>query len=326
MKKQFKTLLIAGILAGLVIQPVYGAGFLSPESGQIGLSSDYQPTDAEIAGGPGSVQAAKEAAAKKAFQAAVHNLTDTASQKAVQASAATVAEAAAQAQALAAAAAQAEALAQAQANAQGAIRQLDPSKPMIALTYDDGPQSSVGNRIMNVMNQYGGKCTFFVVGERVPGHAAEMQRMVAEGFEVANHTQNHKYLNKIGAAEIQAQVEACNQTIQSICGIRPTLMRLPGGNKNSTVLANVRMPIILWNIDTKDWKTRNAQATVNSVLGHVKDGDIVLMHELYPATADATDVLVPALVSQGFQLVTVSELAYYKGAVLNPGQIYNRIP
>lgn len=218
-------------------------------------------------------------------------------------------------------------MAAAQANLQlGAVRKLDPSKPMIALTYDDGPQSSVGNRIMNVMNQYGGKCTFFMVGERVPAHAAEVQRMANEGFEVANHTQNHKYLNRVSAAEIHAQVNACNDTIESICGVRPTLMRLPGGNKNSTVLANVTMPIILWNVDTLDWKTRNAQSTVNSVLGKVKDGDIVLMHELYSATADATEILVPALVSQGFQLVTVSELAYYRGIPLNAGQIYSRMP
>lgn len=75
-----------------------------------------------------------------------------------------------------------------------------------------------------------------------------------------------------------------------------------------------------------DWKTRNAQSTVNSVLGKVKDGDIVLMHELYSATADATEILVPALVSQGFQLVTVCELAYYRGIPLNAGQIYSRMP
>lgn len=206
------------------------------------------------------------------------------------------------------------------------IRALDPTKPMIALTFDDGPYAPVGNRIMDVMNQYGGKCTFFMVGNRVPSYTAEVQRMVNEGFEVANHTQDHKYLNQLGADGIRAQVEACNNTIQAVTGVRPTLMRLPGGNKNSTVLANVNMPIILWNVDTKDWKNRNAQSVINAVMGKVKDGDIVLMHELYTSTAEAVEALVPALTAQGFQLVTVSELAYYKGLPLNPGQIYNSIP
>ena len=205
------------------------------------------------------------------------------------------------------------------------IRALDPTKPMIALTFDDGPYAPVGNRIMDVMNQYGGKCTFFMVGNRVPSYTAEVQRMVNEGFEVANHTQDHKYLNQLGADGIRAQVEACNNTIQAVTGVRPTLMRLPGGNKNSTVLANVNMPIILWNVDTKDWKNRNAQSVINAVMGKVKDGDIVLMHELYTSTAEAVEALVPALTAQGFQLVTVSELAYYKGLPLNPGQIYNSI-
>lgn len=205
------------------------------------------------------------------------------------------------------------------------IRALDPTKPMLALTYDDGPYAPVGNRIMDVMNQYGGKCTFFMVGNRITSYADEVRRMANEGFEVANHTQDHKNLSKTNAEQIQAQVAACNNIIQAVSGIRPTLMRLPGGNKNSTVLANTGMPMIMWNIDTLDWKTRNAQSTINSVLGKVKDGDIILMHELYSATAAATEALVPALTAQGFQLVTVSELAYYKGTSLNAGQLYYSI-
>lgn len=83
--------------------------------------------------------------------------------------------------------------------------------------------------------------------------------------------------------------------------------------------------MIMWNIDTNDWKTKNAQSTVNAVLGKVKDGDIILMHELYSSTAAATETLVPALTAQGFQLVTVSELAYYRGISLNAGQLYYSI-
>ena len=146
--------------------------------------------------------------------------------------------------------------------------------------------------------------------------------MVAEGHEVANHTYSHTYLNKVDAATIRKQVTACNDIIEQVTGVRPTIMRLPGGNKNSTVLQNVNMPIILWNIDTLDWKTRNAQSTINAVVGHVHDGDIVLMHELYDATATATETIVPTLVGQGFQLVTVSELAAILGVQLVPNQVY----
>lgn len=202
-------------------------------------------------------------------------------------------------------------------------RVVDPSRPMVALTYDDGPQPSVGNRIMDCLAQYDGKATFFLVGERVPGFAAEVQRMAAEGHEIANHTQNHVYLQKADAGTIQAQVAQCNAVIQAAGGVSPTLMRLPGGNHNAAVRANVNMPMIQWNIDTLDWKTRNADATVNTILSQVKDGDIILMHELYSQTADATERVVPELVNRGFQLVTVSEMAAAKGYGLQAGQLYS---
>lgn len=200
---------------------------------------------------------------------------------------------------------------------------IDPSRPMVALTFDDGPQPSVGNRIMDCLAQYGGKATFFMVGERVGSYRTEVQRMVAEGHEVANHTMNHKYLQKLGAAQIQAQVNNGNDAIQAACGVRPTLLRLPGGNHNAVVVANTGMPMIQWNIDTLDWKTRNADKTVAAVLNHVKDGDIILMHELYGATGDAVLRIVPELYKRGFQMVTVSQMAAAKGRTLEAGKLYS---
>ena len=231
--------------------------------------------------------------------------------------------AAEQAAAEQAAAEQAAAEQAAQTAGQAGGRYIDPNKPMVALTFDDGPHPSVGNRIMDCLAQYGGKATFFVVGDRVAPRAAEMRRMVAEGHEVANHTMNHKYLQKLGAAEIQEQVNKCNDAIEAACGVRPTNMRLPGGNYNLSVLANTNMPMIQWSIDTLDWKTRNAQSTVAAVLGKAKDGDIVLMHELYGQTGDAALQIIPALTEQGYQLVTVSEMAAAKGENLQAGRLYS---
>lgn len=201
-------------------------------------------------------------------------------------------------------------------------RILYTDKPMVALTYDDGPNPKVGNRIMDVMAKHNGRATFFLVGNRVPSYTSEVQRMAAEGHEIANHSYSHKYLNKYGADVIRDEVNKCNAAVAAACGVTPSIMRLPGGSKNSTVLANVNMPIVLWNIDTRDWEHKNAQKTINEVMSKVKDGDVVLMHELYNATADASDYLIPALTSKGYQLVTVSELAKYKGAALQPGKVY----
>ena len=201
-------------------------------------------------------------------------------------------------------------------------RVIDPSRPMVALTFDDGPYAPVGNQIMDCLARYGGKATFYVVGNRCAGYAAEMQRMVAEGHEVGNHTYEHKYLNKLDAAQIQYQVNKGSEAIQASCGVAPATFRLPGGSKNATVLANIGAPIIMWSIDTLDWKTKDTQTTVNKVLGSVRDGDIVLMHELYAATGNAAVQIIPALVERGYQLVTVSELAQYRGG-LQGGQIYS---
>lgn len=165
-----------------------------------------------------------------------------------------------------------------------------------------------------------------MVGERVGSYAAEVQRMVAEGHEVANHSMNHKYFQKLGPAQIQAQVSQANDAIEAACGVRPKLMRLPGGNVNNTVKANVNMPMIQWNIDTLDWKTKNADKTVQAVLSKVKDGDIVLMHELYSQSGDAAVRMIPELVNRGFQLVTVSEMAAAKGKNLEPGKLYSSMP
>lgn len=205
----------------------------------------------------------------------------------------------------------------------GTGRQIDPSKPMVALTFDDGPQPSVGNRIMDCLAQYGGKATFFMVGSRVSSYKTEVQRMVAEGHEVANHTMNHKYLQKLGAGQIQEEVRRGNDAIEAACGVRPTLLRLPGGNHNATVVANTHMPMIQWNVDTLDWKTRNADKTTSAVLDRVKDGDIVLMHELYTSTADAVERIVPELARRGFQMVTVSEMANARGKSLQAGHLYS---
>lgn len=88
-------------------------------------------------------------------------------------------------------------------------------------------------------------------------------------------------------------------------------------------MANTHMPMIQWSIDTLDWKTRNAQSTVSAVLNHVKDGDIVLMHELYSQSGDAALTMIPELVNRGYQLVTVSELAAAKGQTLQAGKLYS---
>ena len=202
---------------------------------------------------------------------------------------------------------------------------IDPAKPMVALTFDDGPSTPVTTRILNSL-EANGRATFFMVGNRVPGTQAVVQRMNALGCEVANHTYEHKYLTKVGDSGIRSQVGLTNQKIAEACGVTPTLVRPPGGFYNQAsldTLGSMGMAAIMWDIDTLDWKTRNAQNTINVVLNQVKDGDIVLMHDIYSTSADAAEVIIPELVNRGYQLVTVSEMAQYRGGI-QAGHVYNR--
>ena len=212
------------------------------------------------------------------------------------------------------------------APAETASSTVDPSKPMIALTFDDGPRASVTNRILDSLSQYGGRATFFMVGTNVPHNGDVIRRMVAQGCEVANHTNDHKYISKLSSDGIVSQVSAVNQKVAAVCGVSPVVMRPPGGYVDAhslSVLGSMGMPAIMWSIDTRDWQHRNAQRTINNVLSQVKDGDIILMHDIYDATADAAVVLIPELTARGSQLVTVSELAAARGG-MSAGHKYSQ--
>jgi len=195
---------------------------------------------------------------------------------------------------------------------------------MVALTFDDGP-SIYTSRILDSLEANGGKATFFMVGNRMGSYQSTVKRMVEMGCEPASHTWNHSYITKLSAGDLIANLNQVDETLNSIAGVKTIIMRPPGGYINDAskaALAQKGVPAIMWSIDTLDWKTKNAQNTVNVVLGSVKDGDIVLMHDLYEASADAAAVLIPELTARGYQLVTVSELAAYRGG-MQPGHAYH---
>lgn len=200
----------------------------------------------------------------------------------------------------------------------------DPTRPVIALTFDDGPSSENTPRVLSYLESVGGKATFFMVGSRVAPNAELLKRMIADGCEVGNHTWGHENLTGLSGEQIVNTLNATGDAVQAACGVRPVVMRPPGGSFNDAVLAGaggLGMSVYCWSVDTRDWKTRNAQSTIDHVLTNAKDGDIILMHDIHGATADACATLIPELVNRGFQLVTVSELASYRGGGV-PGSVY----
>ena len=194
---------------------------------------------------------------------------------------------------------------------------------MVALTFDDGPNPSSTGRILNALEKNHAVATFFDLGNLVNSYPDVVKREESIGCEVASHSYNHPNLNNLGKEAIQEQINNSRNAFVNVLGHDVSLFRPPYGNANALVKENVPYPLINWNVDTLDWKSKNKDAILNEVrkIGNL-DGKIILMHSIHETTADAVEVLVPELISQGYQLVTVSELAYYKGVALNPGETY----
>ena len=200
-------------------------------------------------------------------------------------------------------------------------KDLDPEKPMVALTFDDGPYDRVTNRIVKVLAKHDSRATFFVVGNRVERYADTMKNAYNKGNQIATHTFDHGDLSKMKKKQIRRELKRAFRVMKKINGENPTMLRPPYGNVNDKMRQTIRIPMIYWNVDTEDWASRNKDKILSRCKS-IKDGDIVLMHDLYPSTAAAVEKLVPKLRKKGFQLVTVEELFYYKGIDAEGGKVY----
>ena len=202
---------------------------------------------------------------------------------------------------------------------------VNPSKPMIALTFDDGP-GQYTDRLLNCLSLNKARATFFMVGTSVPSHASTIRRMLKLHCELGNHSNSHARMTSLSAAGVASEFAACSAKIRDACGSGPTVCRLPYGDGHNVpwVLQAAGLPSIYWSVDTRDWdNTGSPQHTVNAALAGARDGAIILMHDIHYSTVVAAETIIPTLIARGYQLVTVSELARYKGgAALHAGRSY----
>ncbi len=197
-------------------------------------------------------------------------------------------------------------------------------KPMVAITYDDGPHETVTMQILDVLEKYDAKATFFVLGARVLNHSTIIKRIDNLGCEIGNHTYGHKDLTALSEKEMLDQLNASNDALLQILNAEslPKIARPPFGNTNSRLEETIPYPIIKWSIDTKDWTSLSIDNIVNEVMKQVQDGDIILMHDMNDHTVKATEILVKQLIDDGYQLVTVSQMFAAKNISLENGKIY----
>ena len=201
-------------------------------------------------------------------------------------------------------------------------------KKLVALTFDDGPSQYTG-KLLDALKKYNAKATVFVVGSRLGSDSSNalIKRMAAEGHVVGNHSQNHKNLSKLSAANVASEMYTAAERIKTAIGHYPIVMRCPGGNYNSTVKAytkSISVPIIQWSVDTRDWADKDKAVVLSRAKSGIKNGSIVLMHDLYSTTVDAAIELIPYLQKQGYTLVTVPELLAVKYGTVEPGKVYSQ--
>lgn len=203
-------------------------------------------------------------------------------------------------------------------------RPIDPNKPMIALTFDDGPSAHT-DRLLDIFKKHGGKGTFFVIGNLIDKRPNTVKRIVADGHEIGGHSWDHKQFTTLSEKALTDQIVKTRTKIKSITGVDTYLVRPPYGAHNEFVrgvAAKLGVPFISWSVDTVDWKTKNAQAVYNEIMKNAKNGSIILCHDLHKTTVDAMETVIPKLIADGYQLVTVSELLSFSNNGLVPGKVY----
>lgn len=204
--------------------------------------------------------------------------------------------------------------------------EIDPSKPMVAITFDDGPYPDTTTPMLDALEENYAKATFLCLGQNVEAYPEVVQREYDLGLEVGTHTYSHKQLSALSADAVNEEINLAVEANKNAIGVAPSLMRPPYGASNDTVLAAAKehgLCCINWSLDTEDWRTKNADATYAKVMT-ATDGDVVLLHDIHEYNVAAVQRFVPDLIAQGFQLVTVSELYQYRGETLDPGTMHYR--
>ena len=203
----------------------------------------------------------------------------------------------------------------------------DATPKMLALTFDDGP-GQYTEELLDILAQYNAKATFFMTGSNgsfgVAHYPEAVRRMVELGCELGNHSYDHTKLSTLDAQGIADEYAKVDALISDITGGSiTTLARTPGGETDTSVTQAVGKPCIHWDLDTRDWETKDTQSTIDRVLGaNLEDGDVILMHDIWQPTIEACKTLIPELINQGFQLVTISEMAAAHGVELQNGVTY----
>lgn len=199
--------------------------------------------------------------------------------------------------------------------------EIDPSKPMIALTFDDGPNTTTTSQVLDKLELYGVPASFFLIGNNINAESAKVVKRAYEmGCEIDNHSKSHSYMNQMAAEEIIAEVQYVSDKVEEITGEPTKFFRPPYIATNADMYANIDMPFIC-GAGCNDWDNRvTVKERIENTINQVQDGTIILLHDAQGnmQTVEALDTIIPTLLEDGYQFVTVAELFEAKGIEISP--------
>ena len=195
-------------------------------------------------------------------------------------------------------------------------------KMLVALTFDDGPSAETTPRLLDILTEKDAPATFFMLGVMARGNPEIVKRAEKDHHEVASHTMYHQNLVRLSEGAIKSDINESLAVFNDILGHGPAYTRPPYGNRNGVVETSVGTPIILWSVDTEDWRNKDPNTIVSTAMSQVHDGAIILMHDIYPTSVDAVPTLIDTLRGAGYELATISELAKARGVNLTNGVAY----
>lgn len=200
------------------------------------------------------------------------------------------------------------------------VYDIDPTKPVIALTFDDGPNTTTTNQVLDLLDKYQVRASFFLIGDNINDESAKsVKRAYDMGCEINNHSKTHSYMDKMEAEDIQAEVQYVSDKVKEITGEPTKFFRPPYIAVNGTMYDNIDMPFIS-GIGCNDWDSSvEVERRLKMLNRQMKDGVIILLHDAQgnDKTVELLDTLIPQLLEQGYQFATVSELFEAKGVTIS---------
>ena len=182
------------------------------------------------------------------------------------------------------------------------------NQKVVALTFDDGPNPATTNQALDTLSKYGIKATFFVLGKNVSGNEEILKRMKADGHVIGNHSWSHPVLSKLSLDEAKKQITDTEDALTKVLGSSSKLMRPPYGAITDDIRKSLDLSFIMWDVDSLDWKSKNEAAILTEIQREVKNGSIILMHDIHAETVNALPKVIDYLKGQGYDFVTIPDL------------------